>query len=82
MLMQQSTVHGKYHRKTGYLLRNVHMVIGEFAGTGYCVDDMQMMQTIESQLMMSHGSCTKQLHKSIAHHAKQDDIMSKNGNDE
>ena len=52
-------------QKTGYLLRNVHTGIREIAGTAYHVDDMQMMQTIKSQLMMSHGSCKKQLHKSI-----------------
>ena len=45
--------------KTGYLLRNVHMGIGEIAGTEYHVDDVQTMQTVESQLMTSHGSCTK-----------------------
>ena len=45
--------------KTGYLLGNVHTGIWEFAGMRYHVDDMQMMQTIELQLMMSHGSCTK-----------------------
>ena len=44
---------------TGYLLRNVYAGIGEIVGTGYCVDDMQMMQTVESQLMMSQGSHTK-----------------------
>ena len=38
----------------------------EFAGTGYHVEDMQMMQTDESQLMMSCGSRTSHLHKSIA----------------
>ena len=65
MLMQQSTVYGKYHRKTGYLLGNVDMGIWEFVGTGYPVNDVQMMQTIKSQLMMSCGSHTKQLHKSI-----------------
>ena len=42
------------------------MGIREFVGMGYCVNDMQTMQTIESQLMMSHGSCTKQSQKSIA----------------
>ena len=42
------------------------MGIGEFVGMGYHVDDMQMMQTIELQLMTSHGSHTKRLHKSIA----------------
>ena len=59
MLMQQSTVHGKYHGKTGYLLRNVEVGIREFVGMGYCVNDIQMKQTIKSQLMMSHGSHTK-----------------------
>ena len=44
--------------KTGYLLRNVHMGIGEIAGTGYHVDDVQTMQTIELQLMTSCGSHT------------------------
>ena len=60
------------------------MGIGEFAGTRYHVDNVQMMQIIELQLMMSCGSCMKQSHKSIAQkdHAKQDDITSKNGNDE
>ena len=51
--------------KTGYLLRNIHAGIWEIAGMGYCVDDVQTMQTIESQLMMSCGSHAKQLHKSI-----------------
>ena len=51
---------------------------------GYHMNDMQMMQTIKSQLMTSCGSRTKRLHKSIAqiNHTRQDDIMSKNGNDE
>ena len=66
MIMQQSMIHGKYHRKTGYLLRNVDVGIWEFAGMGYHVDDVQMIQTDESQMMMSCGSCTSQLHKSIA----------------
>ena len=60
-----STVHGKYHGETSYLLRNVDMGIWDFAGMGYHVNDVQMMQTIKSQLMMSHGSHTKQSHKSI-----------------
>ena len=30
--------------KTGYLLRNVDAGIQEFAGMGYHVNDMQMMQ--------------------------------------
>ena len=73
MLMQQSMVHGKYHRKTGYLLGNVNTGIREFAGMGYHVNDMQTMQTIELQLMMSCGSCTKRSHKSITqmNHTKQ-----------
>ena len=45
--------------KTGYLLGNIHAGIGEIMGTGYCVDDVQMMQAVESQLMTSHGSLTK-----------------------
>ena len=53
-------------QKTSYLLSNVYAGIGEIVGTGYHVDDEQMMQTVESQLMMSWGSHTKQLHKSIA----------------
>ena len=87
MLMQQSTIHGKYHGKTGYLLGNVDVGMQEFTGTGYCVNDMQMMWTDESQMMTSCGSCTSQLHKSIAqmNHTKrscrEDDITSRNGND-
>ena len=57
--MQQSMVHGKYHGKTGDLLRNIDVGIQEFMGTGYHVNNVQMMQTIELQLMMSCGSCTK-----------------------
>ena len=45
--------------KASYLLRNIHAGVGEFTGTGYHVDDMQTMQTINSQLMMSCGSRTK-----------------------
>ena len=53
-------------QKTGYLLSIIDVGIREFAGTGYCVDDVQMVQTVESQLMTSWGSCTKRSHKSIA----------------
>ena len=83
MLMQQSMIHRKHHGKTGYLLRNVDAGIWEFTGTGYCVDNVQMMQTDESQMMTSHGSRTSQSHKSITQTncTKQDDVMSKNGND-
>ena len=30
-------------QKTGYLLGNIDVGIQEFVGTGYCVNDMQMM---------------------------------------
>ena len=46
-------------QNTGYLLGNIYTGIGEFAGTGYHVDNVQTMQTVESQLMMSQGSRTK-----------------------
>ena len=84
MIMQQSRIHGKYHGKTGYLLGNVDMGIQEFMGRGYHMDNVQMAQTDESQMMMSCGSHTSQSHKSIAQsdRTKQDDITSKNGNDE
>ena len=59
MLTQQSTIHGKYHGKTGYLLGNVDAGIEEFTGMGYCVEDVQTKQTIKLQLMMSCGSHTK-----------------------
>ena len=65
MLTQQSTLHGKYHGKTGYLLRNIDAGIWEFAGMGYHVDEMQMTQTDKLQMMMSPGSRTSQFHKSI-----------------
>ena len=42
------------------------MGIQEFMEMGYHVNDMQMMQTDESQMMMPCGSHTKQSHKSIA----------------
>ena len=38
---------------TGYLHGNVYAGIGEIAGMGYHVNYVQMMQTDESQLMMS-----------------------------
>ena len=51
---------------------------------GYHVDDGQMTQTDELQMMMSCQSRTSQLHKQITqmNHTKQDDVTSKNGNDE
>ena len=65
MLTQQSTIHGKYHGKTGYLLGNVDAGIREFAGMGYCVDNIQTMQTDKLQMMTSCGSHTSQSHKRI-----------------
>ena len=83
MFTQQSTIHGKYHRNTSYLLRNIDTGTQEFAGTGNCVDNRQMRQTDESQMMTSHRSRTSQSHKRIAqmNRTKQDDVTSKNGND-
>ena len=66
MLTQQSTIHGKYHGKFGYLLGNIDMGIQEFVGMGYHVDDMLMTWTDESQMMTSHQGRTSQSHKSIA----------------
>ena len=56
-----ATINGvqENHQRTGYLLGNMDTGIREFMGMGYHVNDMQMMQTIKSQLMMSHQSCTK-----------------------
>ena len=84
MLMQQSMIHWKYHGKPSYLLGNIDAEIQEFVGMGYCVDDMQMMWTDKSQMILSCESCTNQSHKPIAQMncTKQDDIMSNNGNDE
>ena len=45
--------------KTSFLLISIYVGIGEITGTGYHVDDEQMMQTVELQLMISQGSCTK-----------------------
>ena len=77
-------IHGKYHGNTGYLLGNIDVGTQEFAGMGYCVDDGQTTWTGESQMMMSCWSRSSQSHKRIAqmNHTKQDDVMSKNGNDE
>ena len=84
MLTQQSMTHGKYHRITSYLLGNVDAGIQEFTGMGYHVDDMQMTWTDESQMMTSQSGRTSQSHKSITqiNRTIQDDIMSRNGNDE
>ena len=91
-LIQQSTVPGKYHRKTSYLLGNIDVGIWEFTGMGYHVNDMQMMQnqvavddvTWKSHKMIAQINCTNKSHKRIAQNdcGRQDDITSKNGNDE
>ena len=52
---------GKYHRNTGYLLRNVDAGTQEFTGMGNCVDDVQMRRTDELVDDVMSGS-----HKSIA----------------
>ena len=57
--MQQINNTRQISRNTGYLLSNVYVGIGEILGMGYHVDNVQMMQTVESQLMMSQGSHTK-----------------------
>ena len=56
----------------------------EFMGMGHRVDNGQMTWTDELQMMMSHWSCTSQSHKRIAqtNRTKQDDVTSKNRNDE
>ena len=84
MLTQQSMIHRKYHRNTSYLLRDIDVGIQEFVGMGHHMDDRQMTWTDESQMMMSHRSRTSQSHKRITqmNHTKQDDVMSRNGNDE
>ena len=46
MPMQQSTVHGKYHGKTSYLLGIIDTGIWEFVGMGYHVNDVQTMQKL------------------------------------
>ena len=50
-----ATINNKWEisQNTGYLLSNVYMGIGELMETGYHVDDMQTMQTVELQFMMS-----------------------------
>ena len=56
----------------------------DFVGTGNHVDDGQTTWTDKLQMMMSCQGHTSQLHKQITqtNHTKQDDVMSKNGNDE
>ena len=81
MLTQQSTICGKYHRNTSYLLGNVDAGSQEFTGMGNHVDDGQTRWTDESQMMTSRRGHTSQSHKQIAqtNRTKQDDVTSKNG---
>ena len=83
MLTQQSTICGKYHRNTGYVLGNIYAGTQEFAGMGNRVDDGQTRQTDELQMMTSSQGHTSQSHKRIGQTncTKQDDVTSKNGND-
>ena len=74
MPMQQSTIHGKYHGKTSYLLGIIDTGIREFAGMGYHVNDVQTMQnrvavddiTWQSHKMITQINCTNESHKRIA----------------
>ena len=76
-------IHGKYHGNTGYLLGNFDAGTQEFAGMGNHVNEGQTRWTDESQMMTSRRGHTSQSHKQITqtNHTKQDDVMSKNGND-
>ena len=83
MITRQSTIRGKYHSITGFLLGNVDAETQEFAGTGNCVNEGQMRQTDKSQMMTSCWGHTSQSHKQIAqmNRTKQDDVTPKNRND-
>ena len=65
MLTRQSTIHGKYHGNTSFLLGNVDAGTQEFTGMGYRVNDGQMTWTDELQMMTSRQSRTSQSHKRI-----------------
>ena len=80
---RQSSIRGKYHGNTGYLLGNLDVGTQEFTGMGNHVNDRQMRQTDELPMMMSRCDRTSQSHKQIEqmNHTKQDDVTSKNGND-
>ena len=57
--------YGKYHRKPVTYSGTLMWEFG-IRRNRYHVDNMQMMWTDESQVMMSCGSCTSQSNKSIA----------------
>ena len=83
-ITQQSTIYRKYHNNTGYYLGNIDVGTQEFVGMGYHVDDRQTTQTDKSQMMTSCRGRISQSHKQITqtNRTKQDDVTSKNGNDE
>ena len=82
MIIRQSTIRGKYHGNTSYLLGNVDVGTQEFAGMGNRVNEGQMRWTDESQMMTSRQGRTSESHKRIAqtNRTKQDDVTPKNGN--
>ena len=68
--MQQSTVHGKYHGKTSYLLGNIDTGIWEFAGMGYCADNANNRVAVDDIMwklhkMIAQINHTNELHKMI-----------------
>ena len=55
MLMQQSTVHRKYHGNTGYLLRNIDTGIhGNGIPCGQHADDVSNQVTVDDITWKSH----------------------------
>ena len=81
-IIQQSTICGKYHGITSYLLGNIDAGTQEFAGKGNRVNKGQTRRTDESQMMMSRQGRTSESHKRITqmYRTKQDDVTPKNGN--
>ena len=82
MIIRQSTIHGKYHGNTSYLLGNIDAGTQEFVGMGNHVNEGQTRRTDESQMMTSHWGHTSESHKRIAqtNRTMQYDITPKNGN--
>ena len=82
MIIRQSTIRGKYHGNTGYLLGNIDAGTQEFVGMGNHVNEGQTRQTDESQMMTSHRGHTSESHKRIAqtNRTMQYDVTPKNGN--
>ena len=63
MITRQSTICGKYHGNTGYLLGNIDAGTQEFVGMGNRVNEGQTRQTDELQMMMSRWGRTSESHK-------------------